>query len=174
MSENADFVVYWKQELFYLAQSLEKEVSLWGVLDIGSGTSGDHERNRSNTLWEYAIRAGVVLFKLCGLGAFDEMPRIKTHILQIRAELRRCVDEFKVPTYYFVVKAPYGPPSAYDRYDAFFVKIFQGFCSLWVNSYEDRRTISEWSGQIERAKLYARILRQASEALRPKSPDARL
>src|SRR5688500_5058208 len=101
MSHDPQAIAYWASDLQRLAKNLEKDLAAWSFLDTSSPDVRSEQRRRSNALWTHAQRAGVVLFKLCGLGAFDQMPRIKNHICQIRTELKECLDTFEVRPYHF-------------------------------------------------------------------------
>lgn len=167
MERDSKPITYWAGDLHRLATNLEKELEDWQPLDTSSPAADVEKKRRRNVLWTHAQQAGVVLFKLCGLGGFDDLPRIKNHICEVRNELKKSIEAFEVRPYYFASRAPYDPPTNDDNYDVFFVNIFEGFCELWVTSYEDQRLLDRHSDLLERAKLYVRILNDASQSLRP-------
>jgi hypothetical protein len=162
--------ILWVEELHRLAQNLAKEVATWEPLDTSSGKSLDEQKRRGNVLWANAYESGLVLFRLCGMGFFDEMSRIKNHICQQRSELRTCLEKFEVPVYYFFQTTPYYPARNYQSYDVFFVNMFEGFCRLWAESFEDQRLLDRGTDLLERAKFYIRLLNDASYKLHPRPP----
>jgi hypothetical protein len=165
MERNSKSIVYWAERLHHLATNLERDIALWQPLDTSSPEVGIESKRRRNVLWGHAQRAGVVLFRLCGLGGFDRMPRIKSHVCEVQNELKKSIEAFEVRPYYFTCRAPYDPPTNDYGYDVFFINIFEGFCRLWATSYEDQRIFDRHSDLLERGKLYVRILNDAGRSL---------
>src|SRR5579871_3475555 len=132
MEPDAKAIYYIAEELHFIATNLEKESAEWQALDTSSASLQEERNRRGHTLWRHAQRAGVLIFRLCGSGAFDKMPRIKNHICEIRNELRKAIENFEVRPFYFNSHVGYRPPTNDDNYDVFFVNIFDGFCKLWV------------------------------------------
>ena len=161
-----------------LAENLEKEAKSWKPVDRSQNPSPDVEdmesKRWSHVLWNNAAEAGVVLFELCGWGAFDEQPRVKNLICQIRAEIKALLQEFEVPWEHKVVNLRYGPPQIRKTYDVYFVKLFEGFCNVWATSFEDHRLVESYYLELkEKAKVHAKLMNDLGVFLRAKFAENR-
>lgn len=174
MKPDATAIYYNAEYLHYIAMNLQADAEEWETLDASSRDLDAERIRRGQTLWRHAQQAGVLLFKLCGFGAFNDMPRIKNHICEIRNELRKAIETFEVRPYYFDSRVGYNPPTNDDNYDVFFVNICDGFCRLWANSFEDQNLFTRGGSDFAlTAKLYIRILNEASESLQRKFVEGR-
>jgi len=165
MEPDAIHIYYQADHLRIVATNLENEIADWGVLDTSAPGLQEERNRRGHMLWSHAQQAGVSLFKLCGAGAFNKMPGIKNHICEVRNELMKAIEAFEVRPYYFDSHVGYAPPTNDYNYDVFFVNICDGFCRLWATSFEDQSLFARGSDFALRAKLYVRILKDASDSL---------
>jgi hypothetical protein len=169
-SDQNDHILYWADDFLRLAQNLENESNGWVPADHSQepqlGAENDERRRRAESLWRNAAEAGVIMFELCGCGAFDEEPRIKNLISQVRSEIKECLEEFKVPFDHMVLNIPYGHRVG-KSYDVYFVKIFEGFWKVWDKSQEDRGiNESYYNDHKQRAQLHMKLMRELGRSLR--------
>ena len=168
--EPYDSIVYWAGDLERLAQNLARESAEWFAPDRSGNLSREAESaegmRRNNMLWRNAVEAGVVLFELCGLGAFDAQPRIKNLIGQVKAELVESIKNHKVPFAHMVLNVPYH--SATGRsYDVYFAKMFEGFLKVWPKDYEDQRAFDIYYGdETVKAALHVKLMRSLACSLK--------
>ena len=157
--ERYNSILYWAGDLERLARNLTRESAAWSPPDRSGELSREaenaEESRRNEVLWRNAVQAGVVLFKLCGLGAFNGLPRIKNMITHVKAELVRSINKYEVPW------------DPYSSYDAYFVKMFEGFLKVWPKNHEDQRMFEiYYDHKKERAALHAKLMKELSASLK--------
>ncbi|SRR6266480_3086442 len=167
--DQKDNILYWADDLHRLARNLDKTSAEWLPFDHSHDSPRQAEnaefKTRCNILWMNAVEAGVVMFELCGLGAFDQEPRIKNLICQVRAELSECLQKYKVPFAHMVLNIRY--VDSERSFDVYFVKIFEGICKVWAASYEDHRILESYYIDLkQKANLHVKIMTEVSKFLK--------
>ena len=153
-----------------LARNLETRSPGWFPVDNSRVASDKSEyiamKERSDILWENAVEAGIIIFELCRIGAFEDQPRIKTVVCEIRSELKKHLQEFTVPYSHLVLNIPYNMRTG-RSYDVFFVKLFEGVCNVWIKTQEDRRAFEKYYDALKlKAQLHAKVMRGLAEQLK--------
>lgn len=168
--EEHNNILYQADDLQRLARNLEKEAANWLPPDKSQANLNESEyvvsKERSSILWFNAVEAGIVIFELCGLGAFDDQPRIKNVVCEVRSELKDCLQKFSVPHSHMVLNIPYGMRTG-RSYDVFFVKLFEGFCNVWIKTQEDRRAFESYYDALKlKAQLHAKLMSELGKNLK--------
>src|SRR5262249_39326871 len=124
-------ILYKAANIERLARNLQKEALGWLPSNHARPnwieTRGFEQINhvkRSNVIWFNATEAGVEIFELCGLGAFDDEPRIMNMVCQTRSELESLLRKFSLPHPHMAVHSGYSLRTG-RTLDIFFVKIFE-------------------------------------------------
>jgi hypothetical protein len=155
-----DDILLRSEYLEQFANHLEKTASRWSPIDYSltnwnriksSKSEFRNYRKRADIVWANAVRTGMIIFELCGIGAFDEQRRIKNMILQIRAQLEACLNEFTIPARANGWMIQYEPTGS--SLDIFFVRIFESFCKISIKSQKDQGVSGTYYDNIKRAAL---------------------
>jgi hypothetical protein len=170
------------EELDRLAEALEKERATWtSDYDISDRPQfptrayeqrHEEEKRRASCLWDSAVEGGNVLLRLLDAGAFNQEPRIKNAIGQMRLEMDRARRDNKAPLYNPGRKRPAwsgSQPWSERAHEMFLVKTVEGFCKLWAKSYEDRRAfVSYYVPVSQKAALQTKMFRALAQQLKEK------
>ncbi len=168
--EERERILYRADDLQRLARNLEMEAANWLPPDKHQDNVDESEdvvsKARNNVLWGNAVEAGIVIFELCGLGAFENQTRVKNVVCQVRSELKDCLQEFNVPYSHVILNIPYGMRTG-RSYDVFFVKLFESFCKVWIKTPEEHRAFKSYYDALKiRAQLHAKLMSELGENLK--------
>ena len=171
--EEHDGILRQADNLLRLADNLDREAVNWLPIDNTRINFAEKSElvsksniERGEVLWANAVEAGIVIFELCGLGAFENLPRVKNLACQIRSEIIEDLGEFKVPFSHMVLNLPYSLRTG-RTCDVYFVKLFEGFCKIWIKSPEDRRAFEKYYDVLKlRAQLHVKMMNELAEHLK--------
>ena len=175
--KDADYIVNHAENLARLALNLEKEIIAWRPVDPSPNPQPESPeflefKRRTAIIWANAVEAGVTIFELCGRGAFNDFPRAKNLVCQIRSKCKNALEEFRIPwpsgDYYSLSGHPVG-----KTLDAYFVKIFEGLCQIWIKSDDDRRTVGGYCDRLKPvARMHVKVMKELSDSLKSRYTKA--
>jgi hypothetical protein len=183
MPSNPDTTIaQYLEDLNRLANVLEQESAKWPLDYVISAhpelsTSAidaklEEQRRREHYLWENTVQVGNIILKLYEAGGFDNERRIKNALGQMRSEMNRARKDDKAPLYWPGRKRPAWPgsqPWSDQAREMFLVKIVEGICKIFSQSYEDRRAFKHYCAPTsDRAALQIRVVRALSQKLMEK------